>query len=262
MNTNERGLVTAHSVEHIVQTYRDAEVRIREALAVIAEHQNRIRDVFGEGSHISLSTRDLNFDTPERQMADMERQAWRRIVDLAGIRRMMSVKAADDLNKMLEQQKLPDLTVENVHNMLATARTNAPDHIAEAVREVHGFLRPRSNEYKTNSQFDIGRKVILSYWVSPGYGRPFRAQYHRDAEFRALDNVFALLDGKPGVTTHAGTLADAIALSKDGTGETPYFRFRACKNGNLHLEFKRMDLVEKLNAIAGGKNLYAPKEAA
>ena len=27
------------------------------------------------------------------------------------------------------------------------------------------------------------------------------------------------------------------------------------RNSNLHLEFKRMDLVQKLNAVAGGMNL-------
>jgi len=45
-------------------------------------------------------------------------------------------------------------------------------------------------------------------------------------------------------------LVDAINTS-NGTGETEYFKFKACKNGNLHLEFKRMDLVSKLNQLAG-----------
>lgn len=72
--------------------------------------------------------------------------------------------------------------------------------------------------------------------------------------------MFALLDGKPGVTTHQGWLADAICAADGGIGETEYFAFKCYGNGNLHLRFKRMDLVKKLNAVAGGRNLYAPRE--
>ena len=50
-------------------------------------------------------------------------------------------------------------------------------------------------------------------------------------------------------------LIDAIEAAKDGTGETEYLRFRCFRNRNLHLEFKRLDLVAKLNAIAGGMRL-------
>jgi hypothetical protein len=49
--------------------------------------------------------------------------------------------------------------------------------------------------------------------------------------------------------------AAAIEASRTGSGETEYFRFKCCRNHNLHLEFKRLDLVEKLNAIAGGMRL-------
>jgi DNA repair protein RadD len=39
--------------------------------------------------------------------------------------------------------------------------------------------------------------------------------------------------------------------------ETDYFRFKCFGNGNLHLEFLRLDLVERLNAI-GGSGLPDP----
>lgn len=40
-----------------------------------------------------------------------------------------------------------------------------------------------------------------------------------------------------------------------GADETAYFRFRCFKNGNLHIEFKRLDLVARLNQVAGGARL-------
>lgn len=81
--------------------------------------------------------------------------------------------------------------------------------------------------------------------------------YRRNAEATALEKVFLALDGKGMVTrTHHSDLYQAIVeCGEDGIGETDYFAFRCFKNGNLHLTFKRPDLVRRLNQIAGGKRL-------
>lgn len=34
-------------------------------------------------------------------------------------------------------------------------------------------------------------------------------------------------------------------------GETTYFRWKCYRNGNLHLEFKRLDLLQTLNEVGG-----------
>jgi len=252
--------IPAHSIASLVATYHDAQAKIREACAEIARQQSRIRDAFGEESHIRLNTRHLRFDDPSDEIKDMDRWAWRAVVNVSGMRRMLSVKAAKELDEQLERGTLPEITEESVNGFIGATKDQAVDRLAEAVREVHSLLRPERSRFKTNTEFDIGKRVVLSGWIGFGYGRPFIAAYYRHAEFRALDNVFALLDGQPKIATHNGPLADAIALSEDGVGETTYFRFRACKNQNLHLEFKRPDLVAKLNAIAGGRNLYAPRK--
>jgi len=64
-----------------------------------------------------------------------------------------------------------------------------------------------------------------------------------------------MLDGKGTVKSHYGELCDTIADSKDGLGDTSYFRFKCYQNGNLHLEFLRPDLDERVNMIAGGNRL-------
>lgn len=35
-------------------------------------------------------------------------------------------------------------------------------------------------------------------------------------------------------------------------GKSEYFRFRVYRNGNVHLELKRMDLVAEINRRCGG----------
>jgi hypothetical protein len=64
-----------------------------------------------------------------------------------------------------------------------------------------------------------------------------------------------MIDGKVPVKSYHGPLYDAITDSQDGTGQTDYFKFKCCLNGNLHLEFLKPELVARLNAVAGGNRL-------
>ena len=80
--------------------------------------------------------------------------------------------------------------------------------------------------------------------------------HHREQNIRGIDNVFHALDGNGTVHTHRGPLVDAInQCGREGKGETQYFKFKCFTNRNLHLEFKRLDLVAKLNQVAGGRRL-------
>ena len=88
--------------------------------------------------------------------------------------------------------------------------------------------------------------------VGLGYsGKPFRVNYSKDQHILALDSVFSLLDGKGPIRDYKSPLREAIDAC-DGKGETTYFRFKCYRNGNLHLEFKRLDLVKQLNGLAVG----------
>ena len=88
-------------------------------------------------------------------------------------------------------------------------------------------------------------------------GTKFRVSYHYENQLRALDNVFHMLDGKPLSTYRNGDLINAINESERGAGETEYFRYKSFLNNNLHLEFRRMDLVQRLNEV-GGNGLPMP----
>ncbi|MEA1875793.1 MAG: DUF4942 domain-containing protein [Bacteroidota bacterium] len=57
------------------------------------------------------------------------------------------------------------------------------------------------------------------------------------------------------------TALDSVMSGLDGQGETEYFKFKCFKNENLHLKFKRLDLLNLFNKLAGNTHLRsAPKE--
>lgn len=247
----------------LVGTYNQAVAEIEQAYATLAAAQGKLKAAFLGGfasfEVIRRNSADPSPEEAKKVLAGIKRQAWRVIVDRLEIRRILSISRREKLDQQLYEEKsdLPDITEENVMAMLQDGMAKSTEYAQEAVFEIFDWLRPRNGRnanLKTNEKWRVGKKVIVSA-VEMQYDRRFRVRYHQQKEVTALDNVFHMLDGRGPLKTHHGPLHDAIEASGDGTGETDFFRFRCCKNGNIHIEFKRPDLVAKINKMAGGNRL-------
>jgi hypothetical protein len=254
-------IIPRTTLSQLVAAYRQSDLEIRQAFALLLSAQERLKLAFG-GEHSFNITREiarlrLDFNEPDKLIGEIKKGAWRALVGRMELRRILSVAASKKLDTQLETgEDLPEIDEKAILAMLegTLARTN--EFLEEAVKEVFEHLRPRHSKLKTNSELEIGPRVILGWAVEQAYRSPkFHVDYHRQDNLRAVDNVFHALDGHGSVKTHRGPLIDAIEASQDGTGETLYFKFRCCANRNLHLQFKRLDLLQKLNQIAGGNRL-------
>lgn len=256
------------TISKAVAVYRTQTARIAAAFAEIRDAEAELNAAFCSGERyrgMHVPTRhSLNFSEPHDTLKEIRKQAWECLVDLLEVRRMMSVKRANELDEALKRDDMPELTEENAAALVRNFEANLETMLREAVEEVFNWLRPPGSRYKTNTELEIGERVVLTWMVDSGYGRaPFRVNYNREAHLTALENVFTALDGHGQITkTHRSALSNAInECDADGKGETPYFSFRCFKNRNMHLRFKRLDLLERLNAIAGGMRLRPAKEA-
>ncbi len=268
MQANDE-LVRRATVENIVRVYVESEREIREACATIAAACGRLDHVFvtgegreGRGFSFCGHRRDaVCFENPKDEVEELRRQVWSHLVEKLELRRMLSIERAKELDKWLAGTP-EDITIESVFGLFRHYVEKLPEMLAEAVREVYSFLRPCRSEYKTNTEYELGERVILSGWVEGNFSGGFRQNYYFGDRYRALENVFTALDGKGQTGKGWRTeLANAIEKSgSEGTGRTEYFAFRACKNRNLHLQFLRPDLVLRFNQIAGGKNLTPAPE--
>jgi hypothetical protein len=260
---SERDLARRATVEQFVRVYTAAEASILSSCGDIAAAIDRINEVAigAEFREVSFGTRHHSFDwhDPSDAIVGLRRQIWAHLVGRLELKRMMSISKAKELDEWLERHAGDEaVTSDAVLGLFRHHAENLTEMLGEAVGEVYDLLRPRDSSLVTNSEYELGAKVILSRWVESWAHSPsgFHANHYFVDRFRALDNVFSALDGQGSVSsTYYGELADAIHSSPGGRGETRYFRFRACKNGNLHLEFRRPDLVAKFNQIAGGRRL-------
>lgn len=260
-------LATRQTVAELVATYERAVAGIRVGFARVARAEDELTAAFDSGSFkYTFSVRSryghhgICFDNPDECISVLKREVWKALVERLEIRRLMSIKRAAELDRQLDKEELPEITVENVLAWARGVQSDLGNMLQEAVEEVFDWLRPRRSEYKTNSEFEIGERVILS-WVleDPTWTNKFRVNYNYDKHLTALENVFTALDGKGMIAkgSYESRLADAINTTTldVGRGETDYFGFKCYRNRNLHLKFKRMDLVERLNQMAGGMRL-------
>ena len=260
-------MIQRDTVTQLVENYEAAVTDITHAYKLLHEAKNRLNASFGMGQRIHSfdvlpngyhRSATLSNDSLDQVMAQIKLDAWRVLMERLELRKLLSIARRQELDKQLSDGKgLPDITMENVWGMFESAVSNVDRYMEEAVLEVFEFLRPPSSQYKTNTEFELGKRVVLKWYVEPNYTKSgFTVRYSYDAHITALDNAFLRLDGKGLISTYHGPTHDAIKLAgRNGLCETDYFKLRCCLNGNLHLEFKRMDLVERLNAIAGGARL-------
>ena len=260
MNT-ETAIITRKTVEELVREWNLATHLLKSGLDSLKEAEEHFRAFDGPCSHYDLCLFKHDEHTMEfdRKIKRLKSAAWRYLIDRMELKKLASVKRADEIDKQVAKgDDLPDITVENLFGWFDSLGTQAHQFLKEAVVEVFEFLRPPSLRFKTNSGFKIGKRVVLSNWVERQWsGGKFRCNYYYENQFRALDNVFHMLDGKGLSVYRNGDLANAILEAPGGVGETDFFKFRCYKNHNFHLEFKRPDLVRKLNEI-GGNGLPMP----
>lgn len=276
LQAEHHDLTKPASAERLVDAWHLATEQAAQAFEQGAEALKTLRDVF-EGGRLYCDFPDrIPWEDPERAARELKAKwklsVWRAITEQLGVRKFMSEAELRKLDDQLEGRsrepgdQLPEITIEAIRSMAQNIRDQGPQMLAVKIQEVYQRLRPQKQwggEYKTNVKSNavgVGKKVILGWMIESGYnGHPFRVRYGSEDRLRAINQVFTLLDKKDPDkdTTYQGALAEAINAIPRGqnTFETPYFRGRCFRNGNLHLEFKRQDLLDRFNLIAGGKNL-------
>lgn len=275
-NQIEMGLIPRITLPVMAEAYRAAVAKMKAALTELEAARESLTATFGKGGSYS-HVFDYNEvwkhrygDVPKPEAIEMlwRQGAWRILVDRMELKRICSVKRAAEIDKQLEDPKtLPDITEANMLAMIEGNAREVGTFLQEAITECFDQLRPyhwgdRGDGYKTNQIYQIGERVILSYAVSRAFGRGlYRLSYSSSKTqlIRCLDNVMHLLDGKGTVPTHAGPLIDALnGPENNGHVETEYFEAKCFKNQNLHLRFKRLDLLAELNLRGSGASPVLP----
>lgn len=263
-------LVKRATVEDIVAAYRAACETVTRCFTELAEAQRSYADAvlskhrgfFAFQARHGRGT-DFTSDIP-LVLANIHRDTWTVIFEKLEVVRFLSSERMKELERQIEDGEMPEITVEAVMSAYTSLCVQLPELSKESVKEAYNILRPRGHtrvgKLKTNTELEVGRKVILSSMVGPSWGGKLRVSTYGEEQLRTLERVMRMLDGKGTFTEQYHSAIWAEMDAGNASGETEFFKFKGCKNGNMHLEFKRLDLLAKLNEIAGGKNLRPHQE--
>lgn len=259
----DKDLSLPPSIPGMIDAYQFAMAKIVRAYRDLEDAKQQLNSAFGQSAYmeaIDHYSRQEGEEAAKNIQKINTKKAWRVFIGLLGVDKFLSLERRKRLEDKIESGDLPEITLDNVTQELFGIIESARELEKEAVLEVANLLSPArkkilQGKYVTNDKnahYAVGSKVILQYYV---YNNLWGCSYvsvlpAEKPSILAIDRVFHLLDGAGVLRGYNGELCDAIEGSQDGNGETDYFTFRACKNGNLHLGFKRMDIVEKINMIA------------
>ena len=251
----------------LIATFADAEARVRQAFAMIDDVELTLGCAFLADSmdrrfNVCVDRNHVAWDNVAWTIDKMRRQAWRVIVQRLELRRVLSIKRWEQMDKALDHDEVPPITAETVENFVLRWTAEAPKLIEEAIVEVFDWLRPGEHtqraDYKTNqknARLEIGERIVLTYMAERGWhGNGWRLNHNRAQHMTALENIFRALDGAGTSTPHyQSDIETAIEKAgADGRWSTKYFEGRCFKNHNLHLRFLRLDLLAEFNRRAGG----------
>lgn len=244
-------------VENYYLTIRDVELGLHH----LVKAKERIGGTIRWSQEIYIKTDFWEVpDDVESCKKEITASFWRYALSLLNFNAFMTDKRKREIEHQIESGELPPFTTENVMGTLQGFVDNLDDLLKESIGETFDFLRqkPRwGKTYKTNKEFRINKKVILDYIVDvTRYSSSYRSislSPFCTTKLQAMDNTFSLLDGK-GIAKYPGNLVTALRLAmsdKKTSCETEYFKCKWFFNRNMHIEFKRLDLLKEVNKIGG-----------
>lgn len=273
MTSFTKEIIPRYTAGQMEQAYNAAIEDIKEGYKLVFRAEKTLLSVFGNfNRHGTFRTTPTNgnYHRDEEMVTEIIKEitkgAWWTILNSLEIEKISSKKRYEEITKNLEEGTLPPVTITSIYDILQSFVQNQDEIAKELMKEVYDELYPRNNRphyrkpvYATNLKHLKGYpRVILTRVVEHRSDGGFQVySYHQEGSLLRIDRAFALLDGTGLPDGYRGPLGDAINTTDDtGVGETNYFKFKCCQNGNLHLFFKRPDLLAELVRLAGGNELH------
>jgi predicted RNA methylase len=187
----------------------------------------------------------------DRQYVDAK--VWDSLVRSTELNHLMDKKAKDELRQQLLTDP-PEFTEETAYSTIEKFAAEAGMIFRRGIALMFSALDRR---FRSHSGWKIGSRVILSNAFSDYGGW----NYHRDhrSTLQDIERTFLILDGRKPVADYDGIvgeidrarMAQGFGSARQTEVQSEFYTARIFKNGNLHLWFKRDDLVTLANRMIG-----------
>ena len=256
--TDHTDVICSTSIERIV-TGRNAALSLTEILIHQLSDISTLTDSIGGGKSNEWGVRQYRYDCwlmekPETAMKaithNIDRGIWKDLMKKSGMLSLMDAQARDEWYKNLEGEDIPAVSEANILSTFEQLHQSKGEVFERGVINVFKGL---SWNYKTNSPCKFGTKIIVTGLVKCdrwGFGLNWGWQRDRLAD---LERMLMLLDGQPITDNRADVtrrLSDHIHTNRHSNRyEDEMFAIKYFQKGTAHINFKRPELLDKLNDI-------------
>ena len=179
---------------------------------------------------------------------ELDKRLWNHCFDKLGVFTVMNSKNIEKIRKEIEQ-KPPLLTQEIVESTINRLYEDRKKYFVEGIIDTFQRL---SSDHKTNTneKFKIPDKCVIKYMLEPSWSQSnhLRINYSNENRLEDIQRTFCVLDKKE--FQQRQTVCEINAKLKEGNVyENEYFHLQGYKNGNIHIAFKRIDLLDAANQL-------------
>ncbi|CNH31022.1 z1226 protein [Yersinia pseudotuberculosis] len=181
---------------------------------------------------------------------NLDRSIWRDLMKKSGMISLMDAQARKQWDNNLEGDDIPEISEANILSTFEQLHHNKADVFERGIINVFKGL---SWDYKTNSPYQFGKKIIVNNLVNHNrWGFKLNSGWRRD-QLADLERMLFLLDGKPiPENCHDVTVRLSEHINQQSIPEIfddAYFSIRYFQKGSAHITFNRPELIERMNDI-------------
>jgi hypothetical protein len=214
------------------------------------------------------------------QVDELKAQFWKYFFHKTKVAGAVDSKTRDEFLAMRDQTATLSFNYDNMQTVICWIEANQGDMRDSMISNVFDQLTQHHKKntvhwegWHTNSAYKINKKVIIPSGCGLG-DRYWSSAYNKSSLYADIDKVLCLLAGIPFDAIHKTYTAinnrehghdgekDAkgnwIHVAYDEPLESTYFRLRLFKKGTVHLTFKDLGLLEKLNREAASAKGWLP----
>tara|TARA_B100000519_G_scaffold197975_1_gene206627 strand:- start:739 stop:2619 length:1881 start_codon:yes stop_codon:yes gene_type:complete len=249
--------------DHVLEEYAAAYDKIEEAQDAIKQAYQVRGDcapiVNSYNQHIDDQARSLlvSISAPSREeylsaarhMVDTD--VWAYLVEHTRVLKLMDRIARREFREQLLRDP-PEVTYDNVQ---ATLEEIYLQYTTIFQRSIATSFSSLDRRFKSHDGWKIGSRVILDRALDDF--RHWSSHRYMDDLLRDIERVFFILDGKEipeeyaSVVVGVPDVAGSWGRARQGYFENEYFRVRVFLNGNVHIYFRRDDLLNEVNRHLG-----------
>lgn len=235
----------------LLTTLNDLLIARADAMRLIQDSQRTLQ--MAEDGLKIYGTNLMPFGAQQRESMntirrELDDRMWRRAMDLTGFKQLLDAQELKKFEDSLYPSP-PEFTEESIRATFIDLQLRADELFRRGVFNVFKCL---SDEYRTNASepFRIGSSIIMKSMVGPSMRRGLcirdTMKNYAGDKLNDIDRVVKTLDKKR-FEPRCLEFAMNVAFEDRAVYEDEYFRAKSFRNGNLHLTFKRLDLLDKLN---------------